>query len=140
VSDTSTTPVDSPIVINSFWDGERLTTLERVCISSFLHHGYAYELYVYDEPDGVVLRDAESILPRSQIFRYAAGDFNLGSIAGFSDVFRSTLIYKRGGWWADTDQCCVNRQGWRLSGRRRVRKNEAALFDRRDAAKPTNHK
>jgi hypothetical protein len=113
VTDTSTTRADSRIVINSFWDGERLSTLERVCISSFLHHGYAYELYVYDEPQGVphgvVLRDAESILPRSQIFRYAAGDFNLGSIAGFADVFRYTLIYKRGGWWADTDQCCVNK-------------------------------
>ena len=110
---TCNKPADARVVINSFWDGERLSTLERVCISSFLHHGYAYELYVYDEPagvpHGVVLRDAETILPRSRMFRYAAGNFNVGSIAGFADVFRYALIYKNGGWWADTDHCCVNK-------------------------------
>ncbi|MFL6536761.1 MAG: hypothetical protein ACJ8JD_01110 [Chthoniobacterales bacterium] len=98
-------------IINSFWHGESLSTLERLCISSFVHHGFASHLYVYDEPTGVpagvVLRDAATVVPRTKIFRYASGDFNVGSYAGFSDVFRYTLIHEIGGWWADTDVCCV---------------------------------
>ncbi len=100
-------------VINSFWYGERLSTLERMCMSSFVQQGFAYHLYVYEDPkgvpSGVELRDAEAIVPRSKIFRYSAGEFGVGSFAGFSDLFRYTLIHQIGGWWADTDHACVER-------------------------------
>lgn len=96
--------------VNSFWDGE-LTLLETVCINSFLQHGVAYNLYVYDKPQnlptGVTLRDAAAILPREKVFRYTAGEFNLGSIAGFTNLFRYTVIYQLGGWWIDTDVCLL---------------------------------
>jgi len=42
------------------------------------------------------------------MFTYQAGTFNLGSVAGFSNLFRYTLIHERGGWWTDTDVCYVN--------------------------------
>ena len=96
--------------VNAFWDGE-LSLLEKLCITSFVRHGVGYNLYVYDEPanlpSGVTLKDAEAILPRDKVFRYTAGDFNLGSIAGFTNLFRYTVIQQRGGWWIDTDVCLL---------------------------------
>jgi Alpha 1,4-glycosyltransferase conserved region len=96
--------------VNAFWDGE-LSSLETLCITSFLRHGVGYNLYVYDEPakvpSGVILKDAEAILPRDKVFRYAAGEFNLASIAGFTNLFRYTVIHQRGGWWIDTDVCLL---------------------------------
>jgi hypothetical protein len=98
--------------VNSFWHGERLTTLERLCISSFLQNGIGYNLYLYDEPaglpDGVILRDAAEIVPRGRLFYYPSGGFNAGSVAGFANLFRYSLIHSLGGWWVDIDLCCVN--------------------------------
>jgi hypothetical protein len=97
--------------VNSLWLGERLTKLEILCASSFLKNGIGYNLYVYDPPldvpKGVVLKDAAEILPRTKVFRYQAGTFNIGSVAGFSNLFRYTLIDRLGGWWVDTDHCCL---------------------------------
>jgi len=97
--------------VSSFWDGE-LSLLERLCIASFVRHGITYNLYVYEEPrqppPGVTLKDAASILPADKIFRYSAGDFNLGSIAGFTNLFRYTVIHRVGGWWIDTDVCLIS--------------------------------
>jgi len=96
--------------VSSFWDGE-LSLLERLCIASFVRHNIVYNLYVYEEPvsppAGVALKDAASILPADKIFRYSAGEFNRGSIAGFTNLFRYTLIHQPGGWWVDTDVCLV---------------------------------
>jgi hypothetical protein len=97
--------------VNALWLGERLTNLELLCLSSFVKNGIGYNLYVYDRPTGVpedvVLKDAAEILPPTRIFRYQAGRFNLGSVAGFSNLFRYTLIDMLGGWWVDTDICCL---------------------------------
>ena len=102
--------------VNCFWDGPRLTLLEQMCLASFLHHGIGVNLYAYDPPHdvpaGVVLRDATDILPRDRLFRYAAGSFNVGSVAGFAIIFRYELLLKHGGWWTDTDVCCL--QSWDL--------------------------
>jgi len=99
--------------VSSFWHGSDLTALKRMCISSFLANGIIYNLYLYDPPanipDGVTIKDATEILPRSRIFRYKAGTFNLGSIAGFTNLFRYTLIHSHGGWWTDIDVCCLKR-------------------------------
>ena len=99
--------------VNSFWHGPDLTALERMCISSFLANGIRYNLYVYDlpanVPEGVTIRDASEILPRSRIFKYKAGTFNVGSIAGFTNLFRYTLIHSHGGWWTDIDVCCLKK-------------------------------
>ena len=58
--------------IQSLWIGERLSTIERLSIQSFLTNGHEYHLYVYSDvgevPSGVVLKDASSIIPRDGIF------------------------------------------------------------------------
>jgi hypothetical protein len=96
---------------NSFWDGGRLTNVELVCISSFLRHGLTYNLYVYEDPENapknVALKAAEEILPRSRMFKYETGTFNVGSVSGFTNLFRYTLIHRFGGWWVDADICCL---------------------------------
>ena len=96
--------------VNAFWDG-KLSLLEALCITSFVRHGIRYNLYVYDEParlpSGVNLKDAAAVLPRDKVFLYSAGEFNLGSIAGFTNLFRYTVIHQLGGWWIDTDVCLL---------------------------------
>jgi hypothetical protein len=98
--------------VNSFWHGAELSDIERLCISSFLKNGVQYCLYLYERPanlpPGITVKNANEIIDRSRIFTYRAGTFNLGSVAGFSNLFRYTLIHERGGWWTDTDLCYVN--------------------------------
>lgn len=93
-------------VAQFLWIGGRLSTLEELCLQSFLNVGYVVHLYVYDDvehvPAGVVLQDASTILPVNRIFRYKAG-FGKGSVAGFADLFRYHLLAQKGGWWFDTD-------------------------------------
>jgi mannosyltransferase OCH1-like enzyme len=94
-------------MIQSLWVGKRLSAMEVLSIRSFLHHGHDYRLYVYEPvtnlPEGVVVCDANEILPASSIFQYA--DFK--SYAGFSNFFRYNLLLERGGWWVDTDIVCL---------------------------------
>ena len=94
-------------VIQSLWIGERLSALERLSISSFLSHGHAFHLYVYDEvaevPQGVVIRDASRIVSPDRIFKYR--DYE--SYAGFANLFRYRLLLEKGGYWVDCDVVCL---------------------------------
>jgi hypothetical protein len=78
--------------IQSLWIGQKLSTLERLSISSFLANGHEYHLYVYGEvanvPQGTVLKAADGILPESMIFQYKKHP----SHAGFSNFFRYRLL------------------------------------------------
>lgn len=91
------------------WVGGPLSTLERLCLASFLHHGYAVHLYTYDEvsgaPEGVVKIKGEEILPRSKVF--LAPGVRGKSYASFADLFRYELLALRGGWWFDMDMVCL---------------------------------
>jgi hypothetical protein len=95
------------VTIQSLWIGARLSTLEQLSIQSFLDHGHAFHLYVYqdldDPPPGTVLKDANEILPASEIFQYP----DRKSVAAFANIFRYKLLLERGGWWADTDMVCL---------------------------------
>jgi hypothetical protein len=97
--------VNNPV--QSLWIGARLSTLERLSIQSFLDHGHQYHVYAYrdlpDVPGGAVLRDANEILPESEIFQYAERK----TYAAFSNVFRYKLLFERGGVWADADVVCL---------------------------------
>jgi len=88
-----------------------LTRLELVCLSSFVQNGARYNLYTHHEPGevpkGVTVCDANEILPVERLFRYPAGTLNEGSLSGFSNLFRYTLLQSKGGWWVDTDVCCL---------------------------------
>lgn len=102
------------IIIHGLWIGEYLSPLEQLTIHSFLKQGHAFHLWVYDAiktplPAGVIIRNAEEVLPRSSIFRYRHNNqFGHGknSLAGFSDLFRYKLLYDHGGWWVDMDVTC----------------------------------
>lgn len=99
--------IQSNQIIQSLWIGPTLSVMEQLCMSSFLTHGHTFHLYTYAQidnvPDGVVIQDANDILPCSMIFRYR--DHN--SYAGFANFFRYKLLLERGGWWVDTDAICL---------------------------------
>jgi hypothetical protein len=97
----------------SFWFGEALSPVEHLCLKSFLTHGHRFLLYAYDEvanlPLGCELLDAATVVQRDQLFLYE-GSAHAGSPAGFSNLFRYTLLDREGGWWVDTDTLCLKPQ------------------------------
>lgn len=100
-------PQKKEIIIHQLWIGKELHALEILSSKTFLSFGYTVKLWVFEDvlniPDGVILCDANSIIPKSEIFYY-----DNGSPAGFANLFRYKLLYEKGGWWADNDMICVN--------------------------------
>ncbi|MBI1247228.1 hypothetical protein GC197_05210 [bacterium] len=93
--------------IQTLWIGDRLSRLEHLCLSSFVHHHPGQvDLYAYapiaNVPAGVRMVDANEIVPESSVFSYYRGSY-----AGFADLFRWKLLQDRGGYWIDTDMLCV---------------------------------
>ena len=93
--------------IQSMWiakPGVPFSTMEKLCMKSFMANGHTFHLYLYDSvegvPEGVILEDANDIIPRTvvDLFNYRAQ---------FSDLFRYMLVYKKGGWWVDMDIVCL---------------------------------
>ncbi len=98
-------------IFQSFWHGESLANYANICMKSFLHFGHQFHLYTYDEievPSGVILCDADDILPREDVFFYKKEDGSKGSVAAFSNLFRYELLKKKGNWWVDTDVLCLS--------------------------------
>jgi hypothetical protein len=93
-------------IIQSLWIGPELSKLEQLCLKSFIDNGHEFHLYTYAEiknvPEGVIIKDGNEILDESEIFRYKNG-----SVSAFSNLFRLTMLYKKGGYWVDTDVICV---------------------------------
>lgn len=102
--------------INGLWFGNPLSTLEIMSMVSFIRNGHEYNLYTYDDlenvPQGVNIKDANEIIPESEIFRSLDSTGKPGSIAPFADYFRYNLIYKVGGFWADMDCICIKPWNW----------------------------
>lgn len=102
-------------IIHGLWIGKRLTRLELLTIRSFLENGHEFHLWLYDAvendlPEGTIVEDASSILPRESVFRYRHRNqfgHGKGSYAGFSDIFRYKLLHNHGGWWSDMDVTCL---------------------------------
>ncbi|MEM7104604.1 MAG: glycosyltransferase [Bacteroidota bacterium] len=104
-------------IVNGLWIGQRLSPIELLTIQSFLYHGHQFHLWVYGDldnelPDGMILRDANEIIPERDVFAKKEADpgFNLGKgsfAAPFSDLFRYRLLYLHGGWWVDMDVTCL---------------------------------
>lgn len=95
----------------SFWFGDSLPLYQRLAMKSFVDHGHAYILYAYkafDVPAGVVLRDANEIMPESRVFFYGErAGVGRGSVAAFANLFRWHLLWQMGDWWVDTDVVCL---------------------------------
>ena len=94
-------------IFQSLWIGPSLSKMEQLCVKSFIDHNLEYHLYTYGEvkniPEGVIVKDGNEILPASEIYRYKNG-----SVSAFSNLFRFTMLYKKGGYWVDTDLACTN--------------------------------
>jgi hypothetical protein len=92
-------------VIQGLWVGNKISNFHRLCIESFIRNHHCFVLYTYETvanlPDGVVIRDAHKIIPRSLIYQFD------GSYAGFSDLFRNKLLLTNGGWYVDLDIYCM---------------------------------
>lgn len=98
------------ITVNSLWIGNKLSTMEILSIRSHLAQGHTYNLWCYEEvegvPDGTNVVNGGDILGKDQIFCYQAGT-GKGSYSAFSNIFRYKLLYDRGGWWVDTDVVAI---------------------------------
>lgn len=98
-------------LVQGLWIGGSLSKMERLSINSFLKNGHSYHLYTYPDasgnltignvPLGVVLKDANEIIPQDQVFLVRGG------YSTFSDFFRWRLILEKGGWWVDLDTICL---------------------------------
>jgi len=91
--------------IHLFWIGSKLSPIEIICCKSCLHQGMTPLLWCYQDienvPDGVVVRAAESILPK-ETMDYYLNTLKL-PIPNISDIFRYQLLNKIGGIYSDTD-------------------------------------
>lgn len=98
--------MSSKSAVTGLWIGDRLSSLERLCIKSFLSHGYDFHLYVYNDvrnvPEGATVKDGSEILAREDV-----GSEVTHSITYFSNLFRYKLLYELGGWWVDMDTICL---------------------------------
>lgn len=114
--------IDRPVVdesnriVNGLWIGNKLSKLELLTLASFVANHHEFHLWTYSEIvtplcSGVVVRNAEEILPRDAVYRRIGTDIETGvgngSFAGFSDLFRYKLLYEKGGYWADMDVTCL---------------------------------
>jgi len=93
-------------IIQSLWIGDDFSKMEQLCTKSFIDNGHEYHLYIYGDvkniPEGIIVKDGNEIIPEDQIFRYKNG-----SLSAFSNLFRFALLYKKGGYWVDTDLICT---------------------------------
>jgi mannosyltransferase OCH1-like enzyme len=101
-----------PIVVQSLWIGDRLSTMEQLCIRSFQRQGHVFHLYVYQKtagvPEGTITLDGNEILPQSRIFTYKEHN----TYAGFANFFRYKLLLEKGGWFVDADMVCLKPFGF----------------------------
>jgi hypothetical protein len=105
----SVSSLDSLNTIQLLWVEGRLSKVERLCVQSFLDHGFEVHLYHYGPleavPTGATLKDGRTILGESHVFR---SDSLKGSgFLGFANRFRYHMLYEKGGWWFDMDSVCL---------------------------------
>lgn len=100
-------------IIQSLWIGNHLSTMEILCIKSFLHHGHDFHLYIYENIDniplGTTVKNGNEILSKNFIFKYSqnSNENSTKSFSGFSNIFRYKLLYDKGGYWVDMDMICL---------------------------------
>jgi len=100
----------SKTIIQSLWIGDKLSQVEKLCISSYIHYGHEFHLYSFNDiegvPDDCIIKDASEILPKDEVFTYNVGP-GKGSYSAFSNYFRYKLLDLKGNWWTDTDIVCI---------------------------------
>lgn len=105
-------------VLQTFWTGNPIGRLERAALQSYVNQGYTVHVYTYlplepfrnNLPSRAHIKvyDARTILSEDKIFKYTAREKaskskNAYSFLPFSDLFRFTMLHKKGGTWMDLD-------------------------------------
>lgn len=105
---------ENPEVCHMFWHGN-FTLMEKAAVSSFVKHGFKVNLWSYQglEVDGAISRNAEEILPESDLHKYS--QYHPihkihNTLTAFADLFRIVVLTKEEGWWFDTDCFCLVNQ------------------------------
>lgn len=95
-------------LFTGLWVGEKLPPMAQLCMKSFIDNGCDFQLFCYKEfkdiPDGVRIRDANMIIPETDIFLDNAHH----SLGPFADWFRWKWLYEEGGFWVDMDVICLD--------------------------------
>ncbi len=98
----------SPPLLTLWMSGD-LDWLSVACLKSAVRCGHEVHLYSYGEvpnlPQGVVHKDARTVVPEDEIFFYDGVDQpgRFGSSAPFSDAFRYRSQQQQRGVWMDSD-------------------------------------
>ena len=95
------------VPIQCLWVGHTLSNLEATCLASFAWHKHPVHLYCYRDiknlPPNITLKDANSVIPESEIFYYS----DRKTVSGFANLFRYKLLAEKGGIWVDCDVVCL---------------------------------
>jgi hypothetical protein len=144
---TSATRRRRPLLLQTFWTGKPLSRLERAALQSYVNQGYTVDIYTYTPiadfkkqlpgaatPERIRVHDARTILPESALFEYD-GRATVGArtdayrFLPFSDLFRFTMLHKKGGTWIDLDifltrpiSAAVLRRPYAFSSERTIQK------------------
>ena len=91
-------------IMQSMWTGAPITTMERLCMQSYMTCGHEFHLYCYEDlgplPAGVVVKDANEIVPMDRLIGFSHKQ-------QMGDYFRIVLLLQKGGWWVDLDSVCL---------------------------------
>lgn len=115
---TRKAPRRQSLRIQTLWAGSPLSRMERAALQSYVNQGYTVDIYTYNpiaefkarvpRSPHIHVRDAREILDESALFEYK-GRVDIGArndafkFLPFSDLFRFTMLHKRGGAWLDLD-------------------------------------
>ncbi|WP_170460869.1 hypothetical protein [Ruegeria arenilitoris] len=88
----------------TFWHGSGLGPLERACLSSFVRANQSLQLFSYEPnqvcpPKGVMLRNANDVLPLTDLLKQVLTKHP----ARFSDLFRLKMMQVENLIWVDCD-------------------------------------
>lgn len=93
----------------TLWFDNPPTLLQKISWSSYIYHGHELNIYLYDMsievPEGAIKKDANEIMPESEIFRNQHGYGNGES--QFADVWRIHMLKKTDLIWTDSDVVCL---------------------------------
>ena len=106
------------MIVNFFWHGGKLGRLEHLTLASFCKQGHKAHLWAYQPlhvnwgipglRENLTVLPAGDILDPGKVFTYTGnGDCSVGSLGGFSDIFRYYLLNQVGGWYCDMDVTCL---------------------------------
>jgi hypothetical protein len=103
--------------LQTFWTGNPIGRLERAALQSYVNQGYTVHVYTYlplqafranlPSKTHIKVYDARTILSEDKIFKYTGREkgkrTDAYSFLPFSDLFRFTMLHKKGGTWMDLD-------------------------------------